>query len=130
MIRTVWQWVKERWPPTDDRSWDAMISPTKTKTKARLQLIDAAYFLIGLGLLMTYAYTGNMTTLAGLAIVLGLSGFGRYRRARAYADGWYEGRQAMSRSLTEATQRGISLNDWHLAEQDRTYRTVMGDDRL
>jgi hypothetical protein len=59
-----------------------------------------------------------------LSVMVGLVPLHCWQRAASYRSGWLDGRRAMVVAMGEASQRGMSLNDWLDAELERDMRIL------
>lgn len=85
------------------------------------------WFFVVLVAFNLWAWTGGWVhgvigTLVGA--YLGFSALSGMARARAYRNGWLDGRRAMVGSMAEAQRRGLSMYEWAEREAERDAATL------
>lgn len=88
----------------------------------RFAILSMLVFLgvFGCFVIVQWADPGPLVALCSAIIggYLGWNALGTYGRAMAYRSGWLDGRTRMVSGLIEAMNRGMTLNDWLIAERD------------
>lgn len=106
----------------------------KDLRRARWATLRAAgLMVVALAAAVGLVWFGD-TAFAVLLVVVpsylaGIGAMGMVRRMQAYRNGWLDGRRAFVSSLREATDRGLTLEEWVFAEHARDVAVLLGEPR-
>lgn len=110
------------WTLDQMRRTEAMLVANDRRHQRRVIALDVAMWLLGMAALVAYPWVaGGWRFACGvmLGVMMGRLTLTGLKRAQAYRRGWLHGRQAMTLSMLEAMRRGMSLDEWVVAEMRR-----------
>lgn len=95
----------------------------------RLFLWDVGTFIVILALVVAEAWATESSMVDVFAIplvilLLGRTLLARLVRARAYRNGWLDGRRQMIGSMTEAMRREMTIEQWLESEMERDHQVM------
>lgn len=104
---------------TDEKTY--VVNPRRLR---RLFWWDVSTFLTIVALVVVEAWTAESTVVNALVLpiiclLIGRTLLARMVRARAYRNGWLDGRRQMVGSMAEAVQRGFTIEEWLEGEIER-----------
>lgn len=104
---------------TDEKTY--VVNPRRLR---RLFLWDVATFLVVFALVLVEGWTAESSIANALALpiiilLIARTMLARMIRARAYRNGWLDGRRHMVASMAEAMQREFTIEEWLEGELER-----------